>query len=407
VKVGSSAAVEHVEGGMQAAHDLRAVGAVADDLGEGQVDETGDARLAAVETDGPGVVVVPTRRVGAIGHGGEQVDDPIDGLHPGRRVVDRRRQRAYGDVDELAQREAGVLDEGPFATEEETGDHRVAVDRMGSGRVDAGQRTGRADVLPHLDEHLDPRVVRGCELDERGVVDRLDDAGTPAVADRRRCPRDGGGQEHLVIVRSRGRQQCGTSVDGDLVQQVLDAQHAGHAVEEGDEDRQGRQEQQVDHADGDAGDERLAPAADLDEGVEGEHERRQEDAEGHVREARAHEDAHDARRVLPAGELDGDERGREDDTEEGEHRGSHRRREGRRRLGPGPQQPGGRAGGRDAPVDGHRHLRQDEGREHEEARHEPERGGHALAEVEAGDRLVGRPSGADQLAGGGVGQGMA
>ena len=80
------------------------------DLLEGELDDGLPARHLVAH---PGLR--PARAGGQPVGGGpggdaaDEVADAVERLHRGRRVVDRRREGPFGDVDELAEREADVL----------------------------------------------------------------------------------------------------------------------------------------------------------------------------------------------------------------------------------------------------------------------------------------------------------
>ena len=121
-------------------------------------------------------------------------------LRRGRRVVDRRRQRADRDVDEHAQRERRILVDRALDAER---DHAARLrSSIGVGVTSpctctsaAPRETKIADrVRQHEHAVLLPRP-----RDEAGLVDRLDRAGARAARDERGGPL--GERPDLVVVR--------------------------------------------------------------------------------------------------------------------------------------------------------------------------------------------------------------
>ena len=111
----------------------------------------------------------------------EQRLDPVERLDRGRRVVDRGRQRADGDVDEHADRERRVLVDRPLAREHEhaPGERRVGV---GAAVADPEHDAARAEVLADHRDHLDEAAGLVREAQQRGAVDRGDHGRRPGCA---------------------------------------------------------------------------------------------------------------------------------------------------------------------------------------------------------------------------------
>src|SRR5438309_110072 len=78
-------------------------------------------------------------------------------------VVDGGRQGAYGDVDQLAEPERGVLDEAALAPQEEVLRHLAVIE---VGAVDDGEGDAVRQVLADSDPQVQPAVVATAQLDK-------------------------------------------------------------------------------------------------------------------------------------------------------------------------------------------------------------------------------------------------
>ena len=115
----------------------------------------------------------------------EQRLDAVERLDRGRRVVDRGRQRADGDVDEHADRERRVLVDRPLAREHEHAPRQRGVGR-GLAVADPEHHLARAEVLAdHRDDLHEAAGLLG-EAQQRGAVDRGDHGRRTGVRDLRR-----------------------------------------------------------------------------------------------------------------------------------------------------------------------------------------------------------------------------
>jgi hypothetical protein len=102
---------------------------VAADLDQPELDVVGPAGRRHEPARRPAGVDDERRPRVAGGELDEQRLDPVERLDRGRRVVDRRRQRADGDVDEHAERERRVLVDRPLAREHEHAPGQIPVGR--------------------------------------------------------------------------------------------------------------------------------------------------------------------------------------------------------------------------------------------------------------------------------------
>src|SRR5262249_36636714 len=114
---------ELIEQPAHTADHLRRVGAVPDDLGQGQYEQAVEVSQLPLDPHRAAGIHSQAGRIGSLAGNGQEIADAIDGLYPRRRIVDGRGQRAYRDIDELPEAERRVLHEGAFsADEEEPGD---------------------------------------------------------------------------------------------------------------------------------------------------------------------------------------------------------------------------------------------------------------------------------------------
>ena len=162
----------------QPPHDLWRAGAIAADLGQAKLDigrPPGGGHASARSAVG----VDDERRPGsAAGELDQECLDPVEGLHGGGGVVDGRRQRADGDVDEHSQGERRVLIDRSLPGHDEHAARQRGL-RIGPGAADAEHMAAGDDVFADQRHDLDETARSLGHAQQRGPVDGGDDRRRP------------------------------------------------------------------------------------------------------------------------------------------------------------------------------------------------------------------------------------
>ena len=183
------------------------------------------------------------RRLPAIGDLAQPVAEPVDAGERGEGVVDRRRERADGDLHELIDREREILRERPV---------RARGVRAAERSRDAGRGGGGPDVAPGAG----PRrrsgrggaaggSRRGCARRSRSACPCARTAGSRCPArGRRRCPRRVARSSPTATVRPSARRLGGRravgldrprEVAGDARDDLRQLDRLGDVIDEQDE----------------------------------------------------------------------------------------------------------------------------------------------------------------------------
>src|SRR4029077_15269749 len=133
-----------------------------------------------LEPDRPAGIHSQAGRVEPTARDGQEVADTVDGLDPGRGIIDGRGQRADRDVDELPEPERRILHEGALAADEEKPGH-IAVAEIPA--VYQRNRGAMSQVLPYSDGQLEPALLLPAQFDQTVQVGGRNDPGRPGVAE--------------------------------------------------------------------------------------------------------------------------------------------------------------------------------------------------------------------------------
>src|SRR5689334_22144874 len=148
--------LEFVEQPVEAPDHLRRVGAVPDDLGQREHQQSVKGAQLPLEPDRSAGIHSQAGRVEPTARDGQEVADAVDGLDPGRGVIDGRGQRADRDVNELPEAERRILHESALAADEEEPGH-VAVAEVPA--VHQRDRGAVSQVLPYSYGQLEPALI--------------------------------------------------------------------------------------------------------------------------------------------------------------------------------------------------------------------------------------------------------
>ena len=168
---------------VKAPDHLRRVGAVTDDLGQGEHEQTVEVPQLPLDPDRTAGIHPQAGRVEPVARDGQEVADAIDGLDPCRGIVDGRGQRADRDIHELPEAERRVLHEGAFSADEEKPGH-IAVAEVPA--VHQRNRGAVSQVLAYSDGQLEPALLLPAQFDQTVQVGGRNDPGRPGVAEATR-----------------------------------------------------------------------------------------------------------------------------------------------------------------------------------------------------------------------------
>ena len=326
---------EVLEHGAQPACHLKLLDSEPPDLVDGQADMVLPARPGDREAHAALRIAMPADVEPPQAELRQELVELVDGHDRRGGIIDRRRERLEGEVDQDAERKGRVLVHRPLVRQ----DHRAEQALLahgGGGLEELEQRSATAhEVARGGDEH-DEGVGAASFGNQAGHVERHERAGRTGVAQgpRRLGQPSGVGSHSATLpcpewlrvdpVEGLASQPAGTSGDDHGPQgdpEMTDEDHVGGQAHR-------RQNRREDHPE--LGDERLRGAGEDDHRVD---ERRDEEAERDPVQgvAEAHPDRSGCE--LGAGELDHDQKHGEGRAEEGQRGGDD-----------GGDQRGGRGG---------------------------------------------------------------
>ena len=301
----------------------------------GRADDEPDARAVAAEGG---------RRGTLPGDAQQQLGEPVDADRRGGRVVDAGRERLDRDIGQLAHRQLDVLLQRPLGTQHATPPHRLGqIVVAGGGRPDRRQRFPVEDEIAH--DRLDPdgQLALAADGEEPVGHDRLEIA---LAGGGHHC---GGRHRHDPSIRQRladPRREAPVDQRFAVPDHALDhgrnADRLGDVVDEVDQEADA-EEREHDRADDcHARHEALEIVLLAPHGAE--HQQRidegaDKDAQDHLDAAIAHECAQHPRGELAGGELQGDDRDREDGAGDGDQRAGNRDQYAARPVRPAAEGP--------------------------------------------------------------------
>ncbi len=160
---------------------------------------------------------------------------------PGGRIVDRRRQRPYGDIDQLAKPEGRILYEGSFTAQQQEPGHVIGVE---VGAVHDRKRGAMGQIFAYPDRQFEPTVVPAAQLHQPVEVGGGDHPGRTWIDERER---GGAGRGRFgVDIGRKGRKvdiDGQATLGGDGLQQILHPHEPDDPVQVGDKAEHGRQGQ--------------------------------------------------------------------------------------------------------------------------------------------------------------------